>query len=84
MVEADLFNIDSLVHAFTGAYAVFAVTNYWDPTSKGKELELGKNMVNAAKKTNIQHFIWSSLPNAIEYSKGKFTKKSNILTTKVK
>jgi len=71
IVEADVFHPDTLVHAFNGAYAVFAVTDFWDPSSMNKEVELGKNIIDAAKKANVQHFIWSSLPNVEKITNGK-------------
>jgi len=72
IIEADALHPDTLVHAFNGAYAVFAVTDYWDPSAMNKEFELGKNIVDAAKKANIQHFIWSSLPNVEKITNGKY------------
>jgi len=72
MVEGDLNDENSLVHAFTGAYAVFAVTNPWDPSCAGQEAQQGKNMVDAAKKAHVHHFVWSSLANADEISNGKY------------
>jgi len=72
MIEADTSHCDTLVHAFNGAYAVFAVTNFWDPSSRNREIEVGKSIVDAAKKANVQHFIWSSLPNVKKISNGKY------------
>ena len=38
-----------LVKAFTGATAVFGVTNYWETMSTDAEIQQGKNLVDAAK-----------------------------------
>lgn len=57
----------------TGANAVFGVTNYWEHLDKARETTQGKNLVDAAKATNISHFIWSSLPNVTALSKGTLT-----------
>ena len=53
----------SVVKALQGSYAVFAVTNYWNEGTKEAEIRQGKNTVDAAKETGVQHFIWSSLLN---------------------
>lgn len=46
-----------------GAYAVFALTNYWDKMDMQVEIQQGKNLADAAKETGVQHYIWSSLLN---------------------
>ncbi|KAL7751492.1 hypothetical protein RI367_002953 [Sorochytrium milnesiophthora] len=76
-VACDINDAKSLENAFSGAYAVFAVTNFWDMAeiqAKGPEFELaqGANIEAAAKATNIQHLIWSSLDNVKELSGGKY------------
>jgi hypothetical protein len=53
----------SMVKAMTGASAVYAVTNYWEKMDKDHEIKQGKDLVDAAKETGVQHFIWSSLLN---------------------
>uniref|UniRef100_A0A0D2YJQ8 NmrA-like domain-containing protein n=1 Tax=Fusarium oxysporum (strain Fo5176) TaxID=660025 RepID=A0A0D2YJQ8_FUSOF len=47
--KGDLNNKLSLVKAFTGATAVFGVTNYWESMSTDTEIQQGKNIVDAAK-----------------------------------
>lgn len=69
VVAGDLTNPDSLAHAFKDAYGVFVVTNFWEGAN---ELEQGKIAIEAAKKANVTHFIWSTLPNVEAISKGKF------------
>ena len=38
----------TLVEAFRGAYAVFAVTNYWEKMDTNLEIQQGKNLADAA------------------------------------
>jgi len=75
VVKCDVSNRDEVEHAFKGAYAVFAVTNFWDkdiyPNNKGKEEEQGKLMADVAKAEGVKHYIWSSLHDAQTISGGK-------------
>jgi hypothetical protein len=52
--------------ALKDAYAVYAVTNYWETRSADVEMKQGKAMADAAKEAGVQHFVWSSLPNVTE------------------
>lgn len=61
--QADLDDKASLVKAMTGAYAVFAMTNYWDKLDMQLEIDQGKRLADAAKETGVKHYIWSSLLN---------------------
>jgi uncharacterized protein YbjT (DUF2867 family) len=64
IVQSDVSKKDQLVQAFKGAYAVFAVTQFWQPTIMSNpetEYEQGKNIVDAAIENGVQHLIWSSL-----------------------
>ncbi|GDX53104.1 nucleotide-diphosphate-sugar epimerase [Bacteroidota bacterium] len=69
VVFGDLNNLPSLKDAFKNAYGVFLVTNFWEGAD---EITQGKNAVDAAKATGIQHFIWSTLPDVETISKSKF------------
>ena len=69
-VFGDLTQENTLETAFKDAYGVFAVTNFWEPGG-ADEIAQGTNSVNAAKKTGVKHFIWSTLPNAEVISEGK-------------
>ncbi|KAL7750370.1 hypothetical protein RI367_004143 [Sorochytrium milnesiophthora] len=76
-VACDIDKQEDLDRAFAGAYAVFAVTNFWDMEvikARGPkfEEEQGAKIEQAAKKSNVQHLIWSSLDNVEEISKGKY------------
>jgi hypothetical protein len=61
-----------------GAYAVFAVTNFFEFMNKDREIEQGKNIADIAKvalstpwpfihsqpqELGVKHLIWSSLPH---------------------
>ncbi|KAK0640814.1 NmrA-like family-domain-containing protein [Cercophora newfieldiana] len=70
VVAADMNDKATLVSAMQGAAAVFAVTNYWEKMDAKLEVQQGKNLVDAAKETNVQQFIWSSLLNINKLSKG--------------
>lgn len=70
VVAADLNDKATLVKAMDGAFAVFAVTNYWEKMDDKLEIRQGKDIVDAAKETGVQHFIWSSLVNITKLSNG--------------
>ncbi|KAB8304251.1 hypothetical protein EYC80_003667 [Monilinia laxa] len=69
-VAADLNDAGSLKAALKGAYAVFAVTNFWESQSAEVEKKQGTAIADAAKEAGVQHLIWSSLLNITELSKG--------------
>ena len=69
VVFGDLNNLQSLNDAFTNAYGVFVVTNYWE---NADEIVQGVNAIDAAKAAGIEHFIWSTLPNVESISNGEF------------
>ena len=68
-VYADLKDLQSLKDAFKDAYGVFVVTNFWEGAD---EIAQGKNAIEAAKVTGVQHFIWSTLPDVEVISKAAF------------
>ncbi len=65
-----------------GSTAIYAVTDFFEPFAASganpeaaMEVELiqGKNIANAANKTPaLKHLIWSTLPNALKISNGKY------------
>lgn len=69
VTKGDLNDLQSLKDAFKNAYGVFVVTNFWEGAD---EIAQGKNAIEAAKATGVQHFIWSTLPNVEIISKGTF------------
>jgi uncharacterized protein YbjT (DUF2867 family) len=69
VTKGDLNDLPSLKEAFKNAYGVFVVTNFWEGAD---EIAQGKNAIEAAKATGVQHFIWSTLPDVETISKGAF------------
>ena len=63
VVKADMGDPASLVEAMKDCHAVYSIQNFFE---YGAELEIqyGKNMADAAKKTGISHFVYSSVCNA--------------------
>ncbi|EXJ82766.1 hypothetical protein A1O3_06581 [Capronia epimyces CBS 606.96] len=74
LAKADLNDIASVKAAIAGSYGVFAVTNYWETTSKSGETQQGKNIVDACKEQGVQHLVWSSLPNVTQLTHGQLSK----------
>lgn len=69
VVQGDLMDLESLTSAFKDAHGVFVVTNFWEGAD---ELAQGNIAVEAAKKANVNHFVWSTLPNVEKISNGRF------------
>ncbi len=69
VVKGDLTDPESMVAAFKGAHGVFVVTNFWEGAD---EMAQGKIAIEAAKKAQVAHFIWSTLPDVEKISQGKF------------
>lgn len=61
VVSADLDDADSLKRAFSGAYGVFCLTNFWEHFSPEKEYAQAKSQAETAKAMEVQHVIWSTL-----------------------
>jgi uncharacterized protein YbjT (DUF2867 family) len=60
---------------------VFAVTNFWEPGSD--EITHGRNAVDAAARSGVRHFVWSTLPDVEAISGGRwdvahFTSKAKV------
>ncbi len=58
--KADLNDAAAVKKAIQGAYAVFAVTNYWESHSADVEMKQGRNMADAAK-VRISHFLFHGM-----------------------
>jgi len=63
-VKADLDDVESLTRAFTGAYGVFGLTNFWEHFSGDKELAQATNIAEAAKRAGVKHVVWSTFEDA--------------------
>ncbi|KAK7421195.1 hypothetical protein QQX98_002325 [Neonectria punicea] len=81
VVRGDVYDADSLLAAFDGAYGVFAMTQNFLPgrtfdteDDLRHELDAGQNIINAAETSRIKHFVFSSLPSITEASNGRYTK----------
>jgi NmrA-like family protein len=61
VVKANLDDVESLKKAFSGAYGVYGVTNFWEHFSAEKEKAQAKNIADAAKAAGVKHVIWSTL-----------------------
>lgn len=71
VVAADLNDSASLRHAVANSHAIFAVTNYWETSSKAKELAQGQSLADASFAAKVKHLIWSSLPHTTKLTHGK-------------
>jgi NmrA-like family len=80
VVQADINSEESLVKAFAGSHAIYAITDFFEPFAangpeKAIEIESaqGINLARAASKTStLEHYIWSTLPNGSRLTNGKF------------
>lgn len=68
VVAADLDDAQSLQRAFAGAYGAFCVTFFWEHFSPEVEIAQAKRLAQAAKETNLQHVIWSTLEDSRQWS----------------
>ncbi|OAX82498.1 hypothetical protein ACJ72_03153 [Emergomyces africanus] len=71
MMNADMNSTSSIAPAVANAHTVFLVTNFWDSAKKEVEYSQGKNVADAAKAAGVSHFIFSSLINVTEATKGR-------------
>ncbi|KAJ7664532.1 hypothetical protein DFH06DRAFT_1268526 [Mycena polygramma] len=76
VVVGNLFDKESLKKAIRGSEAM---TNFYDSAvftaedrTGSAEITQGKNLGDAAKEEGVKFFIWSSLPNVKELSKGVY------------
>lgn len=62
VVPGDLDNPAELEAAFTGAYGVFSVQNYWLPNvGYDGEIRQGKAVADAANAAGVSHLVYSSV-----------------------
>ncbi len=67
LVVADIDDKASMLKALEGAYGAFFVTFFWAHFSAEKELAEARSMAEAAKESNLQHVIWSTLEDTRKY-----------------
>jgi len=82
VVIADVANKQDLEKAFKGAWAVFALTQFWEHGAE-KEVAQGKLQADVAKEQGVKVFIYGSLANVEKITGGKihvphFTGKAEI------
>lgn len=63
MVQGDFDDAASLVAAMQGVYGVFAVTDFWEH-GYDKEVQHGKQLVDAALAADVGHFVYTSVASA--------------------
>jgi uncharacterized protein YbjT (DUF2867 family) len=79
VVKVDMDDVESTKKALQGAYGVFLVTSFWPLCDMDREIKQGKNVIDAAKESNLQHLVFSSLDSAKE----AVGKAANHMETKV-
>lgn len=79
LVTGHVYDKASLVKAFKGAHGVFVMTSERYPwkvlteeSEMKHELEAGRNLIEAARECGVEHFVFSSLPDVVEASGGRF------------
>ena len=60
VVKGDMADTQSLIKAMENCDGVFSIQNYFEYGGE-KEIAYGKNMAEAAKQSNIAHFIYGSV-----------------------
>lgn len=71
VVKGDLEEIGSIRAALEGCYGVFGVTNFWEHF--GGEDEQGKNLVDAVADSDVEHFVYSTLPHVEKATDGELS-----------
>jgi uncharacterized protein YbjT (DUF2867 family) len=71
VVQGSLDDRASVRAALRDVYGVFGVTNYWEHFAK--ELEHGRNLINAVSGAHVEHFIFSSLRSVYKESNGELS-----------
>lgn len=69
VVKGDFNNMPSLLNAMENVYGVFGVTDFDEHAER--EIFHGKNLIDAVKKSGVEHFIYSSSPNYHKLSYGE-------------
>ena len=61
IIKADIDDVSSIEKALKDAYGAYFVTFFWEHYSAEKEYQEVMNFVAAAKNSDLQHIIWSTL-----------------------
>lgn len=69
LAHGDLEDRASIRAALKGCYGAFGVTNYWEHFDR--ELEHGRNLINAVAGSEVEHFVFSSLPGIEKSTDGE-------------
>jgi uncharacterized protein YbjT (DUF2867 family) len=69
VVAGDLGDVSAVARAMRGCARVFGLTNFWEHF--GGEIVHGKNIVDAARETGVEHLVLSTLPSALGLSGGQ-------------
>ncbi|KAF5019130.1 hypothetical protein F66182_8866 [Fusarium sp. NRRL 66182] len=80
VVKADGFVKEEAIEAFKGSWGVFVNTNSDDPSVNQAggltELDLGKQLVDAAAEAGVRHFVYSGMASASETTGGAVPNKA--------
>ncbi|KAL3848424.1 hypothetical protein ACJMK2_019282 [Sinanodonta woodiana] len=63
VVKGDFDDIDSLRKVLDEAYGCFLVTDYFEHCDLNREIQQGKNVVEACKTAGVKHLVFSGLEN---------------------
>ncbi len=63
----DLDDAASLLRAFDGAQAVFAMTDFWSHGSAEREIAQAGRIAAAARSAGVAHVVWSTLEDTREH-----------------
>lgn len=79
LVAGHVYDEASLQAAFAGAHGVFAITSESYPgkvlekeEQMKHEIEAGRNMIQAAAECHVKHFVFSSLPDMVTATEGRY------------
>ncbi|XP_072050145.1 nmrA-like family domain-containing protein 1 [Amphiura filiformis] len=79
VVEGNYDDLKCLSSILSGCHGVFAVTNYWEILDVNKEIQQGKNLVDACKAAGVKHLIFSG----VEDIRGRTGKPSPLTDGKI-
>jgi hypothetical protein len=74
VVKADMYNVASLRAAVEGSYAVFAMTNYYDPTVTSQENEVRQGK----KRSRRMQIGWRTPPHLLYRPSGSKTSQGSL------